>query len=259
VTRADRSPALVSVENVDKCYESAAGGGTRALADVSFTVETGELLTVVGPSGCGKTTLIRLLGGLESPTSGEIRVDGRPVTGPSPNRAMVFQEYRLFPWLTARENVAFGPTETGVSAEQRSSRVDELLELVGLSDHADAYPKELSGGMKQRVGLARALAVDPAILLMDEPFGSVDARTRRTLQGELLNIWRATGKTVVFVTHDIEEAVFLGDRVLVMDDRPGRVRATLTVDEARPRSRRPGARADLEGRVLELLGETGGR
>ncbi|QIB75466.1 ABC transporter ATP-binding protein [Halogeometricum borinquense] len=253
------STALISLENVGKRYESTTGSETDALTNISFTVASGEFVTVVGPSGCGKTTLIRLVGGLESPTSGAVRVDGRPVSGPSPNRAMVFQEHRLFPWLTVRENIAFGLVEAGVPERTRTERTDELLELVGLVEYSDMYPTALSGGMKQRVGLARALAVDPDILLMDEPFGSVDAQTRRTLQGELLDIWRETGKTVLFVTHDVEEAVRLGDRLLVMQNNPGRIRNSLDVDIARPRTGHREELAALETRVLDLLNKPGSR
>ncbi|WP_276223698.1 ABC transporter ATP-binding protein [Haloarcula halophila] len=191
MTGPDRSSApAVAAESVHKRYDATEGTATTALVDLSFTVEPGEFVTVVGPSGCGKTTLVRLVGGLEAPTGGRILVDGETVTGPDPDRAMVFQEYALFPWLTVRENVAFGLVERGMPEGPRSERVRTMLELVGLEERADAYPAELSGGMKQRAGLARALAVDPAMLLMDEPFGSVDAQTRRCLQRELLEIWR---------------------------------------------------------------------
>jgi NitT/TauT family transport system ATP-binding protein len=235
-TGSSSAPA-VTLDGVHKQYGATDGAETTALADVSFTVDPGEFVTVVGPSGCGKTTLARLVGGFESPTSGRILVDGTPVTGPTPDRAMVFQSYHLFPWLSVRENVAFGLVEEGVPEARRTERVHELLELVGLADRPDAYPAELSGGMKQRVGLARALAVDPGMLLMDEPFGSVDSQTRRRLQRELLDIWRRMDKTVLFVTHDIEEAVLMSDRVLVLTGAPGRVSDEVTIELSRPRGR----------------------
>jgi len=231
------SAPAVALEGVHKQYGTTDGTETTALADVSFTVDPGEFVTIVGPSGCGKTTLARLVGGFESPTSGQILVDGTPVTGPTPDRAMVFQSYHLFPWLSVRENVAFGLVEEGVPVDRRTERVHEMLDLVGLADRADAYPAELSGGMNQRVGLARALAVDPGMLLMDEPFGSVDLQTRRRLQRELLDIWRRMEKTVLFVTHDIEEAVLLSDRVLVLTGTPGRVCDNVTIELSRPRDR----------------------
>ncbi|GCF15819.1 ABC transporter ATP-binding protein [Haloarcula mannanilytica] len=246
------TPEIV-VENVSKRYKTAAGETTPALADVSLRVESGEFVTVIGPSGCGKTTLVRLIGGLETPTSGRLRTNGTPITGPGPDRAMVFQEYHLFPWLTVRENVEFGLVEQDIDESERADRVAEMLDLVGLSDRADAYPSELSGGMKQRVGLARALAVDPAVLLMDEPFGSVDAQTRRHLRGELLDIWAETGKTVLFVTHDIEEAVALSDRVLVLNGSPGWVRDRIRIDLDRPRDRTDDAFIEQTERLLERI------
>lgn len=250
------STPRIAVADVTKRYESDDSRTVEALRDVSFAIDAGEFVTVVGPSGCGKTTLVRLLGGLESPTSGRIAVDGRPVATPAPDRAMVFQEYHLFPWLTVRENVAFGLVEEGVPESERRDRTSEMLELVGLADFARAYPKELSGGMKQRVGLARALAVDPSVLLMDEPFGSVDAQTRRRLQRELLDIWRETGKTVLFVTHDVTEAVLLGDRVLAMGES-GRVRESLDVDLSRPRTRTDHEVTEYETRLLRRIDSDG--
>ena len=232
----NNTDAAITIDGVSKQYEGGSGT-TTALRDVSLTISSGEFVTVLGPSGCGKTTLLRLVSGLESPTDGDIRAAGEPVQGPDPNRGTVFQAYHLFPWLTVRENVAFGLVEWGVPDTERQARVREMLDLIGLSDFANAYPKELSGGMKQRVGLARALAVDPDVLLLDEPFGSVDMQTRRQLQRELLDIWRDTDKTVLFVTHDIEEAVALSDRIVVMSGTPGRVQATVSVEESRPRTR----------------------
>jgi NitT/TauT family transport system ATP-binding protein len=249
----ESSPGTIQFDAVDKVYETADGGQTTALSGVSLSVEPGELLTVVGPSGCGKTTLIRLVAGLEAPTAGRVQVDGRDVTEPGPDRPVVFQEPRLFPWLTARENVAFGLRELDRGEQTVTRRASGLLESVGLGDDGDAYPAELSGGMKQRVGLARALAVEPPVLLMDEPFGSVDAHTRRQLQADLLEVWEQTGRTILFVTHDIGEAVALGDRVAVMGSDPGHVRETVSVDVPRPRERANPTLAALREGILELI------
>jgi len=243
----------IRFDGVDKVYETTGGGLTEALVDVSLTVAPGELLTVVGPSGCGKTTLIRLVAGLEAPTAGRVQVDGEDVTAPAPDRPVVFQEPRLFPWLTARENVAFGLRELDRDGQDVNRRAKGLLDAVGLGDAGDAYPAELSGGMKQRVGLARALAVEPPVLLMDEPFGSVDAHTRRQLQEDLLEVWQRTGRTILFVTHDIGEAVYLGDRVAVMGADPGQVRETVSVDVPRPRERTAPGLADLRQVILDLI------
>ncbi|MFW5978098.1 MAG: ABC transporter ATP-binding protein, partial [Halohasta sp.] len=228
--------STVRIENVSKQYGSD-GGTLQALADISFEVSTGEFICIVGPSGCGKTTLFRILAGLEAPTSGEVLLDGARVTEPNSDMGIVFQEYHLFPWQTVRENVGFGLQTAGVDADERERRVDRLVDLVGLEGFADRYPKELSGGMKQRVALARALAIDPSLLLMDEPFGAVDAQTREMLQDELVEIWAETSKTVLFVTHDVEEAVTLADRIVVMGKDPGSVREIIDVDLDRPRSR----------------------
>ncbi|MFB6251281.1 MAG: ABC transporter ATP-binding protein [Halobellus sp.] len=249
-----RRASKVVVDDVGKIYESERQQ-VEALSGVRFAVEDGEFVCLVGPSGCGKTTLFRTIAGLEAPTSGEIRLDGEPVTGPGTDRGMVFQEYGLFPWRTVRENVAFGLEEQGVRGAERTERIDEMLHLVGLTDFADAYPKELSGGMKQRVGIARALAVDPEILLADEPFGSVDAQTRDMLHSELLRIWSETEKTVLFVTHDVEEAVKLSDRVVVMAADPGRVREVVTVDLGRPRDRTDPGFGECVDQIRRLIGE----
>ena len=225
----------VVVDGVGKRFQ---GNQTvQALEDVSFEVDDGEFVCVVGPSGCGKTTLFRIIAGLETATDGEVRLAGKPVVGPGTDRGMVFQEYGLFPWRTVAGNVAFGLEQQGLSAAERADRIEEMLELVGLTEFADAYPKELSGGMKQRVGIARALAVDPETLLMDEPFGSVDAQTRGMLHDELLSVWAETGKTVLFVTHDVDEAVTLADRIVVMAPSPGRVQEIVDVGLERPRQR----------------------
>jgi NitT/TauT family transport system ATP-binding protein len=212
------------------------GGGPSdrftALEDITLDVRPGEFLTLVGPSGCGKSTLLDLLGGLTGPTSGRILLDGRPIEGPARDRGIVFQQYALFPWRTAAQNVEFGLDIAGLKARQRREIARHYLDLVGLTAFADRYPHELSGGMKQRVAIARSLAYDPEVLLMDEPFAALDAQTRETLQGELLRIWRATGKTIIFITHGIDEAVVLGQRVAVMTSRPGRIKQVVEIPEA---------------------------
>ncbi len=196
---------------------------TPALAGVDLTVEPGEFVCLVGPSGCGKTTVLKLIGGFFLPTEGTVTINDEPVKGPAADRGMVFQQPTLFPWFTVRGNVEIGPKLNGVSAGERRKLSDKYLELVGLTDVADHRPYELSGGMQQRCAIARALANDPAVVLMDEPFGALDALTRERLQQELKEIWKKTGKSIVFVTHSVQEAVFLGNRVVVMSPRPGRV------------------------------------
>ena len=254
---APRSPAAASValDGVGKTYDADGDGDpVRALDDVSFSVADGEFVCLVGPSGCGKTTLFRVVAGLTEATDGRVLLDGTEVTAPTTDMGVVFQEYHLFPWLTVEENVGFGLERSDRSAAERDRRVDEMLDLVGLAEFRDAYPKSLSGGMKQRVAIARALAVDPDLLLMDEPFGAVDAQTREMLQRELLDVWESTGKTVLFVTHDVAEAVTLADRVVVMAAEPGRVREVVDVDVERPRERGDAAFAEYVGRVRELIG-----
>ena len=210
------------------------GGPARrftALEDITLDVKSGEFLALVGPSGCGKSTLLDLLGGLEAPTSGRILLDGRPIEGPARDRGIVFQQYALFPWRTAVQNVEFGLDIAGLKSKARREKALHYLDLVGLSAFANRYPHELSGGMKQRVAIARSLAYDPEVLMMDEPFAALDAQTRETLQSELLRIWRRTGKTIVFITHGIDEAVVLGQRVAVMTSRPGRIKQIIEVPE----------------------------
>ena len=244
----------VSVEGVSKTYDSG-DGAVEALRDVTFDVASGEFVCVVGPSGSGKTTLFRIIGGLESPTTGTVRLDGDSVTGPNTDVGIVFQEYHLFPWRTVRGNVRFGLEQQDVGDEARERRTQELIDLVGLDGFEDAYPSQISGGMKQRVGIARALAVDPDLLLMDEPFGAVDAQTRDMLHDEILDIWQETGKTVLFVTHDVEEAVKLADRIVVLGTEPGTVREIVDVDLSRPRSVTDESFVAHKERVRALIGD----
>jgi len=251
-TTADSTPKI-AIENVSNAYESG-GESVQALSDISFSVDDGEFCCVVGPSGCGKTTLLRTIAGLETPDSGSVLVDGEPVTGPGLDRGMVFQEYALFPWRTVRGNIRFGLDRPACGCSDCERRVQELVDLVGLDGFEDAYPKALSGGMKQRVGIARAIAPDPEILLMDEPFGSVDARTRDRLHAELLDIWAETDQSVVFVTHDIDEAVTLADKIVIMDAEPGTVQLTLSVDLSRPRDRTTTAFVDYVAQIRDELG-----
>ncbi len=227
---------MIEVNGVSKVFINKRGERVEALSDISLTIEENEFLTILGPSGCGKTTLLRAIAGLTHFDSGEILVGGEPVRGPGPERAMVFQSFALLPWATALNNIAFGLRLRGVDKAEREARAHELAELVGLRGFENRLPGELSGGMQQRVGLARALAVQPSVLLMDEPFGAVDEQTRRLLQEELLGIWERRRVTVVFVTHSIEEAVLLGDRVAVMTPRPGRIGELVTVPLERPRA-----------------------
>jgi NitT/TauT family transport system ATP-binding protein len=239
------------LRNVTKIFE-AENGEREALEDINLVVKPAEFLCIVGPSGCGKTTLLRMIAGLDYPSSGEIILDGNQVTGPSPDRGMVFQEFSLFPWKTVLKNVEFGLEILEVPERQQIA--EEYIELVGLQGFEQSYPYELSGGMKQRVAIARALATNPAILLMDEPFGSVDAQTRNILQEELLEIWARTKKTILFVTHSVDEAVYLGDRILVMSTRPGRIIECMQVTLPRPRKRTSIEANELRERLLVLLG-----
>ena len=217
----------------------------NVLGDVSFDVRQGEVVSLIGESGCGKTTLLKIVQGLIRLDGGSILVDGVPVTHPGRDRGFVFQQASLLPWRKALHNVEFGLEVQGVAAAERLSRARALLELVGLGHAADQYPHQLSGGMQQRIGLARALAIDPAILLMDEPFSALDAQTRETLQAELLRIHAETRKTTLFVTHDLDEAIYLSDRVVVLAAKPGRVQAILDIPFARPRPELPELRGDL--------------
>jgi NitT/TauT family transport system ATP-binding protein len=233
--RLKERPVILEVRDLVKSFES--GQGTvLALDRVSFEARRREFLCVIGPSGCGKSTVARILAGLEESTSGEVLLEGRPIHGPGPDRGMVFQGYTLFPWLTVLKNVMFGLEVSGTCSRDTAEReARQWIDLVGLKRFIEAYPHQLSGGMKQRVAIARALANRPRILLMDEPFGALDAQTRAQMQSYLLQIWKQVDVTIVFITHDLEEAVYLADRILVLDAHPGRVRELMEVAVPRPR------------------------
>jgi NitT/TauT family transport system ATP-binding protein len=222
------------VDGVSKWFDGA-DGPVCALRDARLSLPAGEFVCLIGASGCGKSTLLRIVAGFEQASEGQVLVRGAPVTGPGPDRGMVFQDYGLFPWLDVRRNVGFGPAARGLPAHEVAQIADRFVTMVGLDRFARAYPHQLSGGMKQRVAIARVLANDAAIVLMDEPFGALDAMTRERLQDELLDIWRAQKLTVIFVTHSIEEAIFLADRVVVMSPGPGRIVAQEVIDLPRPR------------------------
>jgi ABC-type nitrate/sulfonate/bicarbonate transport system ATPase subunit len=228
--------AVLAIEGLSRVFPGPSGAApVRALEPTTLAVAENDFITILGPSGCGKSTLLRIVAGLDRPSSGRVLLDGREVRGPGADRGMVFQSYTLFPWLTVAENVAFGLREKGIGAAERGRIVESYLDKVGLGGFARHYPKQLSGGMQQRTAIARALANDPAILLLDEPFGALDNQTRALMQELLLGIWESERKTVLFVTHDIEEAIFLASRVVVMTARPGRIKADLAVDLPHPR------------------------
>ncbi len=243
-------PIKLRADRVNKKFR-VKGQEMIALADLSLEVRAGELVTIVGTSGCGKSTFLRLVAGLAEPTGGLIEVDGQPVRGPGPDRGMVFQSYTLFPWLNALDNVKFGLKKQHLGQKEKEEIARHYLNLVGLSGFARAYPAQLSGGMKQRVAIARALAYNPAILLMDEPFGALDAQTRELMQELLLKIWAESHTTILFITHDVDEAIFLADRVYVMTARPGRIKRELTVALPRPRD----YEVELSGPFLEIKRE----
>lgn len=229
--------AMIEIDHVSQVFQTSARQDHVALSDISLTIEDGAFVSILGPSGCGKSTLLYIVGGFVSPTRGAARMTGKAITGPGPDRGPVFQEFALFPWKTVLGNVMYGPRQQGVRLAEAEAQARALIEMVGLKGYEDFYPKELSGGMKQRVALARTLAYHPAVLLMDEPFGALDAHTRTRLQNDLLNIWERDRKTVLFVTHSVEEAVFLSDKVVMMTRSPGRIRQIIDIDLPRPRRR----------------------
>jgi ABC-type nitrate/sulfonate/bicarbonate transport system ATPase subunit len=244
----------ITAERVSMSFETRRGRVT-ALEEVSVEIPDGHFACLVGPSGCGKSTLLRIMGGLLRPGEGVVRVGGRPVERPGADRGMVFQSYTLFPWLKVRENVEFGPRLQGIPRTTRRQTSDALLREMGLQEFAGAYPKELSGGMQQRVAIARALANEPEVLLMDEPFGALDALTRASAQRFLTEVWERHRRTIAFVTHDIEEAVFLGDTIYVMSPRPGRIQEVVQVDIPRPRSLEDERLLQLRRRILSQIFE----
>jgi NitT/TauT family transport system ATP-binding protein len=228
-------PVALEVRGLEKCFPSP-HGEVVALQNIDFAVHRREFMCVIGASGCGKSTLIRILAGLETPTAGEVLLDQKRVTGPGPERGMVFQGYTLFPWLSVKQNVMFGLKMTGHSSSQAEPDARQWIEMVGLAKFENSFPHQLSGGMKQRVAIARALANQPRVLLMDEPFGALDAQTRCQMQSYLLQIWRNVDVTIVFITHDLDEAIYLADRILVLKPHPGRVDELIEVPVPRPRS-----------------------
>jgi len=248
-------PAL-SLRGLAKTFtEKKSGHKLEVLSGIDLEIEPGSLTCILGPSGCGKTTLLRLIGGLETPSAGEVLFEGEPVAGPGPERGMVFQEYALFPWRTVIKNVSFGLDIGGVGRDEARRAAQQYLQVVDLVGHEDLYPRELSGGMKQRVAIARTLAVEPKILLMDEPFASLDAQTRNGMQEFLVDLWRRTGTTIVFVTHSVDEAVFLGQDVVGLSRRPARVVSEFENPQPYPRNRTAPEFIALRARILEYLTE----
>jgi len=249
------------VEGLSKTYGRREGWNTtrylRVFEDISFTVRDGEFVSIIGSSGCGKSTLLSIAGGLAEASGGSIYLDGRPVRGPGLDRGIVFQEFALFPWLTVLGNIKFGLRSKGVPPAEQDRLARKYVDLVGLTGFEDFHPYRLSGGMRQRVGLARALAIEPAALLMDEPFGALDAQTREAMQGALSDIWVKTRSTVLFITHDIREAIYLSDRILVLSGRPAQLSLELTVDLPRPRLRHDPVFQDYEAQLESALGGTG--
>jgi NitT/TauT family transport system ATP-binding protein len=251
----DSRKESIALSGVFRSYANSRGSFTPALQNIDLEIEQGEFVCIVGPSGCGKSTLLHLLAGLDKPTTGQITVDGNPVQGPGTDRILLFQELGLFPWLTVRHNVEFGLKMAGVSKDERRDRARQFLRMVHLSHFEDHYIHQLSGGMKQRVALARSLALHPKILLMDEPFAALDAQTRDMLHDELERLWKETSPTIVFVTHNVREAVRLGDRVLLMSFRPGRIKKQFEVTLPRPRHVEDSDVASLSKEILGQLRE----
>jgi len=228
---------MIEIDRVSHVFQTSGRQNHLALSEISLTIEDGAFVSILGPSGCGKSTLLYIVGGFVNPTEGVAKMKGKAITGPGPDRGPVFQEFALFPWKSVLGNVMYGPRQQGVKHAEAEAQSRRLIEMVGLRGFEHFYPKELSGGMKQRVALARTLAYHPAVLLMDEPFGALDAHTRTRLQNDLLNIWERDRKTVLFVTHSVDEAVFLSDKVVVMTRSPGRIKQVVNINLPRPRRR----------------------
>jgi len=243
------------IKNLSKKFSNRNSEFT-ALENINLTVKDGEFITILGPSGCGKTTLLRIVAGLETYTSGMVTLNGEMISGPGPKRGMVFQEYSLFPWKTVIGNVMFGLLMQKIPKNEAKEKALTYLELVGLSEFENSYPYELSGGMKQRVAIARALANEPEVILMDEPFGALDAQTRNNLQKELLRIWEEEKRTIIFVTHSVDEAVFLSDRIIILSKRPGVVKKEIEINIPRPRDRTRPEENQIRNDVLRLLDTT---
>jgi NitT/TauT family transport system ATP-binding protein len=244
---------MIYIEGVSKRYKTRGGTEIQALRNVCLNIGEGEFVSLLGPSGCGKSTLLQILAGLVAPTTGRVLTRGQPVLGPGPSRAVIFQDYALFPWLTVRRNVESGLRLKRIPKDQREAYAQKYIKLVHLEGAENRYPYELSGGMKQRVAIARALALEPETLLMDEPFGALDALTRDRMQDELLDIWSMTRKTIVFVTHSIDEAALLSDRVVVFTRMPGEIKQIIDVDLPRPRSRTEVGFSEMRERLSTLV------
>ncbi len=228
-------------------------GDLNVLEDVNLSVKKGEFVAIVGPSGCGKSTALRMFAGLEFPDRGQVLADGKPITGPDPSRTLIFQEHALYPWRTVEQNVIFGLELAGMKKTETKERVERVLKLVGLQDFASYYPSQLSGGMKQRAAIARALVMDPEVLLLDEPYGALDAITRMTMQNELIDLWQGSGKSMLLITHDMDEAIYLADRIYVFSRRPGTVVREIINDMPRPRLRNDARFLELRAEMMEHL------
>ena len=248
----------LSLREISRIFTTEKGETIEALSRISLEIRDQEFICILGPSGCGKTTILRIIAGLESATSGTISLNGTAITKPSPLMAMIFQEYSLYPWRNVEDNVTLGLELRGMKKAERAENAKKYIELVGLKGFEHSFPYELSGGMRQRVAVARALAIDPSILLMDEPFGALDAQTRNRMQHELLHIWQKTKKTILFVTHSVDEAVFLADRIVVLTPRPGTIREIVTVPGDRPRERTGEQFVQIRRHLLEMINEESG-
>ena len=244
--------SFIRIDNLSKTYQKDEKV-TVAIEDFDLDIKKGELISIVGPSGCGKTTILRMIAGLLEPTSGSISIAGRPCSGPGPDRGMVFQDFALLPWRSVRRNVELGLEIAGMPKEERKARAEKYLEIVGLQDFADSSINELSGGMKQRVGIARALVNNPDVILMDEPFGALDAQTRNIMQAGLVRILEKTDQTIIFITHSVDEAVFLSDRIVILTKRPAKIKEIVEIPWPRPRDRASPEFTALRKRILEEL------